>query len=62
MVQKLSQISSTRDWWETDIILLIKCNGKNWTYISKVCLTCAILHMLKQLIVVKFYWKTTIIH
>jgi len=27
-----------------------------------VCLTCATLHVLKQLIVVFFFWKTTIIY
>jgi len=30
--------------------------------IKWVCLTCATLHMLKQLIVVTFSWKTTIIY
>jgi len=31
-------------------------------YFLRVCLTCATLHMLKQLIVVTFSWKTTIIY
>jgi len=39
--------------------------GKNMSSFRlklRVCLTCATLHMLKQLIVVNYFWKTTIIY